>query len=64
MIAGAADALDWADVSSPDMNIIRAQFLPSPKKMPDRMSGAGEMALSPIVQVHLEVQLSERVMRR
>jgi len=46
------------------MNIIRAQFLPRPLKIPTRMSGVGEAALSPMVQIHLEVKLSQRVLTR
>jgi len=63
-ISTAADNLVWVDVSSPEMNVIRAQFLPSPLKIPGKMSGVGEEALSPIVQIHLEVQLSQRVLTR
>jgi len=46
------------------MNIIKAQFLPRPLKIPTRMAGVGEEALSPTVQVHLEVALSQRVLSR
>jgi hypothetical protein len=63
-ISNAADGLIWVDVTSPEMNVIRAQFLPSPLKIPGKMSGVGEDALSPIVQIHLEVQLSQRVLTR
>lgn len=63
-ISTATDNLSWVDVSSPEMNVIRAQFLPSPLKIPGKMAGVGEEALSPIVQIHLEVQLSKRVLTR
>jgi hypothetical protein len=63
-ISTATNNLRWADVSSPDMNIIRAQFLPRPLKIPSQMSGVGEAALSPMIQIHLEVQLSQRVLSR
>lgn len=48
------------------MDIVQAQFLPSPLKIPSRMTGVGEYetALSPMIRMHLEVQLSERVMTR
>lgn len=46
------------------MNIVQAQFLPRPLKIPTRMSGVGEAALSPTVQIHMEVQLSQRVLSR
>lgn len=46
------------------MNIIQAQFLPRPLKIPTRMAGVGESALSPTVQIHMEVQLSERILSR
>jgi len=46
------------------MNITHAQFLPRPLKIPGRMSGVGEEAFSPTVQIHMEVQLSERVLAR
>ena len=60
----ATEALEWVDISSPEMNIIKAQFLPRPLKIPTRMAGVGEEALSPTVQVHLEVALSQRVLSR
>lgn len=63
-ISTATDNLEWADISSPEMNIVRAQFLPRPLKIPTRMAGVGEEALSPTVQIHLEVQLSQRVLSR
>jgi prepilin-type N-terminal cleavage/methylation domain-containing protein len=63
-IASATDNIIWADISSPEMNIIHAQFLPRPLKIPGRMSGVGEEAFSATVQIHMEVQLSERVLAR
>lgn len=46
------------------MNIIRAQFLPRPLKTPARMAGVGEDAVSPTIQIHLEVELSQRILAR
>lgn len=63
-IAWAADSLVWADISSPEMNIVRSGFLPRPLKIPGQMAGAGEEALSPMIQIHLEVQLSEGTLAR
>ncbi len=63
-IKDAANTLTWIDITSPDMDVIKAQFLPNPLKLPSRMAGAGEIAYSPQVQIHLEVRLSEKVMRR
>ncbi|MBP6921482.1 type II secretion system protein [Candidatus Gracilibacteria bacterium] len=63
-ISGAADTLVWADISSPDMNVIHAGFLPFPLKIPRQMSGAGEEAFSPVVQIHLEVTLSQKIIAR
>lgn len=54
----------WADISSPEMNIVRSGFLPRPLKIPGQMAGAGEEALSPMIQIHLEVQLSEGTLAR
>lgn len=64
-IATVNDDLLWVDVSSPDMNILSASFLPSPLKIPSLMSGTGEAEpKSPTIQMRLEVQLSEIVQRR
>lgn len=63
-ISTATDTLVWADISSPDMNITRAGFLPTPLKIPGQMAGAGEEALSPMVQIHLEVQLAQGIIAR
>jgi hypothetical protein len=63
-ISTATNGLEWVDISSPEMNIIRAQFLPRPLKIPTRMAGVWEEALSPTVQIHMEVQLSQRVLSR
>lgn len=63
-ITNATNGLEWADISSPEMNIIRAQFLPRPLKIPTRMAGVWEEAISPTVQIHMEVQLSKRVLSR
>lgn len=63
-ISTATDTLVWADISSPDMNITRAGFLPTPLKIPGQMAGAGEEALSPMVQIHLEVQLAQSIIAR
>lgn len=52
----------WVDVTSPDMNIVRATFLPSPLKIPALMSGAGDTGIeSPKVSVYLESVLSARL---
>jgi hypothetical protein len=32
--------LTWIDVTSPDMNVVRATFLPNPLKIPALMSGS------------------------
>ena len=53
--------LTWVDVTDPDMNVVRATFLPNPLKVPSLMSGSGEAAQSPTVSVYLEVQLSTRL---
>ncbi len=53
--------LVWVDVTSPDMNIIRATFLPHPLKIPALMSGAGDKAESPKVSLYLESTLSARL---
>lgn len=53
--------LTWVDVTDPDMNVVRATFLPSPLKIPTLMSWAGDQASSPTVSVSLEVQLSSRL---
>jgi|GEM_PF-6774195 len=50
--------LTWVDLTAPDMNVIRATFLPSPLKIPALMAGAEDTAQSPRVSVYLEVQLS------
>lgn len=63
-ISTATNGLEWVDISSPEMNIVRAQFLPRPLKIPTRMAGVWEEALSPTVQIHMEVQLSQRVLSR
>lgn len=64
-IKTANDDLLWVDVSSPDMNITTAYFLPSPLKIPSLMSGTGEAEpKSPTIQMHLEVKLSESIQRR
>lgn len=60
----ATDNLVWIDISSPDMNITRALFFPSPAKIPSLMAGTGEEARSPIVQLRLEVKLSGELLRR
>lgn len=54
----------WVDISSPDMNITEARFLPKPLKIPSLMAGTGEVAESPTIQIHLQVRLSEAVLRR
>ncbi len=38
-ISTATNGLEWVDISSPEMNIVRAQFLPRPLKIPTRMAG-------------------------
>ncbi len=53
--------LTWVDVTAPDMNVIRAAFLPHPLKIPSLMVGAGDPAESPRVSVYLEVQLSTKL---
>lgn len=53
--------LVWVDVTSPDLNVIRATFLPSPLKIPALMSGAGDPGQSPSVSLYLEVQLSTKL---
>jgi prepilin-type N-terminal cleavage/methylation domain-containing protein len=63
-IANASDNLIWADMSSPDMNVIGVGFLPFPLKIPGQMAWAGEEAFSPIIQIQLEVQLSQSVIAR
>lgn len=60
----AAETLTWVDITTPDMNIVRASFLPSPEKIPRFMAGAGEAAQSPIIQMHIEAQLSENILNR
>lgn len=60
----AADTLTWVDITTPDMNIVRASFLPSPDKVPRLMAGAGEVAESPIIQMHIEAKLSENILNR
>lgn len=60
----AAKDLIWIDISSPDMNISKALFLPSPNKIPGLMAGTGEVAVSPTVQLRIEVKLSESLQRR
>lgn len=63
-IGNAAKDLVWVDVSSPEMNIVKALFLPSPDKIPGLMAGTGEVAVSPTVQLRIEVKLSESLQRR
>ncbi len=64
-ISSVNDDLLWVDISSPDMNILRASFLPSPTKIPSLMAGTGEAdPKSPTIQMRLEVKLSEIVQRR
>lgn len=63
-IGNAAKDLVWVDVSSPEMNIVKALFLPSPDKIPGLMAGTGEVAVSPKVQLRIEVKLSESLQRR
>lgn len=46
------------------MNITEARFLPKPLKIPSLMAGTGEVAESPTIQIHLQVRLSEAVLRR
>ena len=60
----AAKDLAWVNISSPDMDIIQAHFLPSPTKIPSLMSGSGEPAISPTIDISLEVQLSDEAIRR
>lgn len=43
------------------MNVIRANFLPSPLKIPALMSGAGEKSSAPRISIYLEVVLSTRL---
>ena len=62
--SNATKDLAWVDISSPDMNITRALFLPTPVKIPGLMAGTGEIARSPTIQVRLEVQFSETLLRR
>lgn len=59
--AAASKNLTWVDVTAPDMNVIRATFLPHPLKIPSLMIGAGEKAEAPRVSVYLEVILSTRL---
>lgn len=63
-IANAADLLIWSDLSSPEINVIEVRFLPTPLKIPEKMAWAGEEALSPMIQMHLEIQLSPRTLSR
>jgi hypothetical protein len=63
-IGNAAKDLVWIDVSSPEMNISKALFLPTPDKIPGLMAGTGEIAISPTVQLRIEVKLSESLQRR
>lgn len=37
-ISTATDSLVWVDISSPEMNVTQAQFLPAPLKIPGKMS--------------------------
>jgi hypothetical protein len=60
----AINTLAWVDISSPDMHISRALFLPKPFKIPSLMAGTGEIAQSPSIQIRLEVQFSESLLRR
>jgi len=53
--------LTWVDVTSPDMNVVRAAFLPSPLKIPKLMSGAGDDTRAAQVSLYLEVMLSTRL---
>ncbi len=63
-ILSAANGLEWADITGPDINVIFAQFLPQPLKIPTMMSGAGEIAQSPTVRIRIEVKLSDATLRR
>ena len=58
---GIAPNITWVDVTAPEMNVIRATFLPHPLKIPSLMIGAGEKAEAPRVSVYLEVILSTRL---
>lgn len=53
--------LNWIDVTSPDMNVVRATFLPNPLKIPTLMSPGWDDAQSPRVSVYLEVALSTKL---
>lgn len=57
-IKTAATNLEWVDISSPDMSIKKAYFLPLPLKIPWLMSWGGEDAQSPMIRIRLEVGLS------
>lgn len=53
--------LIWVDVTSPDMNVLRATFLPAPLKIPALLSGSGDLVRAPQVSLYLEVNLSTRL---
>ncbi len=63
-IGNAADWLIWVDISTPNMHISKAQFLPRPLKIPSKMSWAGELALSSMIHMSFEAQYSRKVLIR
>lgn len=56
--------LEWVDISTPDVHIIHAHFLPRPLKIPTKMSGVGEAALSSMIQIQFRAQFAEKIVRR
>jgi prepilin-type N-terminal cleavage/methylation domain-containing protein len=53
------DDLTWVDVTSPDIDVESATFLPAPLKIPSLMSGSGEEAFAPSIQMRIVVGLSD-----
>lgn len=60
----ATNDLVWVDITTPDMDIVTATFLPAPEKIPQLMAGVGETSFSPTIQIHLEAKLSENIIHR
>ena len=60
----AADDLLWVDVTTPDISVVSARYLPAPLKIPQMMSPAGEIALSPTIQIRLDIRLSDLSARK
>jgi hypothetical protein len=57
-IASAAGDLAWVNVTSSDIDVESATFLPAPLKIPSLMSGSGEEAFAPSIQMRIVVGLS------